>query len=280
MENRYIDLHTHSTCSDGTLTPVELAHLAYEEGLCAVALTDHDTKKGASQFVKECEKLGIMGIEGVELSAEYKKELHIVSLFASGEEFDSTVLRLQNGRGDRNLKMLELLRNEGFDITVDDIAAMNKEVTPKSFGRPHMARALVQKGYVKDFQEAFDKYLAQGKRCYLDRFRLSPKECIELIKHSGGIAVWAHPVYTVENEDELLNTVIQLKEYGLDAIECRYSRYTQEQTDMCMRVAKKAGVLMSGGSDFHGEHKPDVKLGRVFGGRVPYEYLEKMMERL
>ena len=198
-----IDLHTHSTCSDGTLTPKELAKHAKEMGLSAIALTDHDSMAGVGEFLKECDKLGIEGIPGVEISAKYRRELHIVGLYAESEEFNNTIALLANSRGDRNIRMLKNMRDHGFEVTEDDLIAQTEGAAISSVGRPHMANALVSKGYVKDKDEAFSKYLAKDALFYEKRFSLSPEESISLIKRSGGIAIWAHPAYTADNEEEM-----------------------------------------------------------------------------
>lgn len=276
MIDKSIDLHTHSTKSDGTLTPAELAAYAAELGLSAVALTDHDTNAGCEEFLSECEKLGIEGIPGVEIGTKYKRELHIVGLYAHGEEYDAMLDKLKNGRAERNKKMVEKIREYGFDITEEDVTNDELGVTIETSGRLYMAEALIKKGYVKDRQEAFDKYLSKGKPCFVKRFGLTPEESIKLIKRNGGIAIWAHPIYAVCDEEELKTLAAELKGYGLDAMECYYSEYSDEQSEMCRRVAGEVGLKMSGGSDFHGANKPDVQLGRVNGGYVPYELLEKL----
>lgn len=276
MANKFIDLHTHSSKSDGTLTPRELARHASEIGLSAVALTDHDTMEGCAEFLEECEKLGIEGIPGVEIGTKYKRELHIVGLYPHGAEFEAMLLKLKNGRAERNVQMLEKMRENGFDVTEEDIVNDTLGVTMETTGRLYMAEALIKKGYVKSRREAFDKYLSKGKPCFVKRFGLTPEESIRLIKRGGGIAIWAHPVYAVDTAEELKSLAAELKGYGLDAMECFYSEYTPEQGEMCRKIAREAGINMSGGSDFHGANKPDVELGRVNGGHVPYELLEIM----
>jgi hypothetical protein len=274
-----VDLHTHSTRSDGTLSPTELARLAKESGLSAIALTDHDSTEGVAEFTAECERLGIEGISGVEISTKYKRELHIVGLYAHGEEFVDTIARLKGSRAERNKKMLEKLCELGYDINESDITDPKNNAVMDSVGRLHMANALVKKGYVKDINEAFDKLLSKGKPAYISRFLLTPEESIQLIKRGGGVAIWAHPAQAADSEEEMLDVAQRLKSAGLDAMECLYSRYTAEDSAMCRRVAEKVGLLMSGGSDFHGANKPDVRLGVVQGGYVPYDILEKLKER-
>lgn len=278
MKNK-IDLHIHSIKSDGTYTPSQIAVLAKEKGLSAAALTDHDSMEGTEEFIEECEHLGIEGIPGVEMGAAFKGELHIVGLYVGGEEFRKTLQELRNGRKDRNLKMIKKLQEGGYDIVIDDIIDEEAGITLESSGRLHIAKSLVKKGYVKDVDEAFGTMLSKGKEFYVKRFALSPEECIKAIKNAGGAAVWAHPIYSAKTEEDITALALRLKEAGLDAMECLYSRYTDEDTMMCRRVAEKTGLLMSGGSDFHGENKPDVELGAVNGGYVPYEFLEKIKER-
>lgn len=275
-----IDLHTHSTRSDGTNTPAEVARLAYEAGLKAAALTDHDTTDGTEEFCAECEKLGIEGISGVEIGTKYKRELHIVGLYAKGQEFEEVISKLRDGRKIRNEQMLDKLCENGYIITKDDIIDAQTGADMQSVGRVHMANALVRKGYAKDRNDAFDRLIAKGRPCYVSRFALTPEESVRFIKRCGGAAIWAHPVYTADSEEELKEIATRLKEAGLDAMECYYSRYTDEQTQMCIRIAEETGLLMSGGSDYHGENKPDVMIGRVNGGYVPYELLEKIKERI
>ena len=250
-----IDLHTHSSCSDGTLTPRELARCAYEAGLSAIALTDHDNISGIPEFSDECERLGIEGIPGIEISAEYKRQLHIVGLYADGEEFRSTVARLGGARGERNIRMLDRIRRGGFDMTENDLIPEGAAIN--TVGRMHMVKAFVKK------------------------FSLTPEDSIALIHRSGGIAIFAHPAQAADTEEELFGLSKRLKAAGIDGMECLYSRYSPEETGMCFRIARELDILPSGGSDFHGENKPDVRLGVVSGGDgyIPYEYLERLKEK-
>lgn len=271
-----IDLHTHSSCSDGTLTPRELARCAYEAGLSAIALTDHDNISGIPEFSDECERLGIEGIPGIEISAEYKRQLHIVGLYADGGEFRSTVARLGGARGERNIRMLDRIRRGGFDMTENDL--IPEGATINTVGRMHMVKAFVKKGYVKTEAEAFEKYIGDDGEFYVKKFSLTPEDSIALIHRSGGIAIFAHPAQATDTEEELFGLSKRLKAAGIDGMECLYSRYSPEETAMCFRIARELDILPSGGSDFHGENKPDVRLGKVSGGDgyIPYEYLERL----
>ena len=279
MKNK-IDLHMHSDRSDGTFTPTELALHAAETGLCAAALTDHDTTAGTAEFVRECERLGIEGIAGVEIGAKFRRELHIVGLYVGGEEFEAALAKLRKGRGERNIRMAQLLTEGGYELTVSDICDGRPEEEIYNLGRLHIAKALVKKGYIGSVDEAFDRMIGKDKPYYVSRFSFSPEESVELIKRCGGAAVWAHPIYSVSSEQEMTELALRLKAAGLDAMECLYSRYSDEESAMCRRVAEKTGLLMSGGSDFHGANKPDVKLGCVNGGYVPYSILEKIKDRI
>ena len=145
--------------------------------------------------------------------------------------------------------------------------------------RAHIAHAMVKKGYVASVDEAFKKYLSKGMSCYVPRKTYSPKESIEMIKNAGGLAILAHPVYITEDYDKLYSLLKQLKEYGLDGTECLYNCYSEEFSKMCFDICDKLGLVKSGGSDFHGGNKPDVELGKVSGGYVPYEFLLNMKEQ-
>lgn len=263
-----IDLHTHSTASDGTLTPGELAALAKEKGLSAVALTDHDTLDGVAVFQEACEALGIEAVTGVEISAKYKTEMHILGLFVSLQDpvFREKLRMLKEARLERNRKVLTLIQRQGMKITEADFFQEGKKLGLEHIGRAHIARALVEKGYASSIQDAFDQYLRKGRCCYAQRHTFSPEESIRMIKEAGGLAVLAHPVYITKEEEELRQLLKQLKSYGLDGVECYYSTYPPSYRDLCLRLSAELGLLPSGGSDFHADNKPDIELGIVCGG--------------
>lgn len=274
-----VDLHIHSNASDGTLTPSEIALEARRAGLRAAALTDHDTVSGAAEFYEKCLEIGIEPIAGVEISAKFRCEMHILGLFVDikNKEFLEKLSRLENARYDRNKAMLEKFRELGFDIKAEDITCQKPNGTLENTGRAHMAAALVKKGYASDTNEAFDKYLIKGKPAYVPRLTYSPGESIEMIKDAGGLAVLAHPVYITTDEHELRELLIELKSCGLDGVESMYSDYTEDFSGMCLRLCDELGLLPTGGSDFHGANRPAVKLGDV---RVPYEFLERLKNSL
>lgn len=277
--NKFIDLHTHSTASDGTMSPRELARFAAENGLSAAALTDHDTVDGVREFCAECEKCAVEPVAGVEISTKYKTELHIVGLFVDiyDTQFTDKLRMLKNSRSERNTKMLHLLCDNGFDITENDILKQKLGATLENTGRAHIARAMVEKGYVGSTQEAFEKYLMKGAKFYVSRKTCTPEEAIEMIKSAGGIAVLAHPCFISYERSELCELLKRLKAAGLDAMECYYSEHTEEFKDLCLELCSEYALLPSGGSDFHADNKPHVKMGKVCGDmKVPYELLEKM----
>ncbi|MCD8390395.1 MAG: PHP domain-containing protein [Firmicutes bacterium] len=282
MTNK-IDFHMHSTVSDGTMTPAELARHAAAAGISAAAITDHDTTAGVGEFLAACADLGIEGVAGVEISADHEKRMHILGLFVDYEnaDFASALSALADSRGERNRRMLELCREHNLDISEEDLLCQKDGAKMSNVGRPHFANAMVKKGYVKDKNEAFDKYLKRGKPCYTKRLAYSPKKCIDMIHAAGGLAVLAHPISISRERDELFAVLSELKSLGLDGAEAYYSEYTKDFSDMCMSLCGEIGLLPSGGSDFHGANKPNIPIGIVNGGEaVPRAFAENMKRRL
>ncbi|MDY3031933.1 MAG: PHP domain-containing protein [Clostridia bacterium] len=279
--NGCIDLHTHSTASDGTMTPSELALHAKRAGLSAVALTDHDTLSGLREFCSKCGEIGIEGIPGVEIGAKYKCEMHLLGLFVDYEnkEFYDILDDLAHARAERNRKMLQIMNEGGIDITEEDIISQKETRDMNSCGRAHFAAALVKKGLAEDFGDAFDKYIGKGKPFYAARKAYPPNESIRLIKLGGGIAVLAHPMYITTDRDELRALLTELKGYGLDGVECYYSQYDNAFTQLCLELCEELDLIPTGGSDFHAENKPHIPIGIVGENRgVPYEVLERLKE--
>jgi len=277
--NRIIDLHTHSTASDGKLSPGRLAALAAEHNISSMALTDHDSTDGVDEFISECLKNGVEPIAGVELSTKYRTELHIVGLMLDykNEEFQSQLYELRNSRMERNKKMLKLLTDNGFELTEKDITSQKEGGTLENTGRGHIARAMVEKGYVANTDEAFEKYLAKGAAYYVPRKSFTPEEGIELIKNAGGISILAHPVFISQDKDELSELLVRLKKAGLDGMECYYSEHTPEFKDICLDLCRQFDLLPGGGSDFHADDRPQRVLGKCCGGiDIPYSILEQM----
>lgn len=277
MERKIIDLHTHSTESDGTFTPEELICEAKKAGLSAIALTDHDTLSGIPKARACAQNYGIEFIPGVELSTTYKEqEIHIVGLFLN--ENDPTLCQklaeFRKCRDERNVKMVEALQKEGFSITMEELFAENPDCV---ITRANIARFLLNRGEISSINEAFRKYIGDGCKCYVGRFKVSPMEAVSLIKNAGGLAVLAHPILYHMKSKELKQLISTLKEAGLDGIEALYSTYTTSDEQQIKRLAKEFNLLISGGSDFHGQNKPHIHLGTGTGHLyIPYSVLDAM----
>ncbi|WP_075719425.1 PHP domain-containing protein [Roseburia sp. 499] len=270
-----IDLHTHSTESDGTLTPQELMHLAADTSLSAIALTDHDTIGGLAKAKPIAENLGIELIPGIELSTDYNgTEVHMLGFYIddTNPAFLAKLQEFIQSRDIRNEKMAFLLQKEGFDITLE---ALYKEYPESVITRAHFARYLVEHGFVKDRDTVFRKYLGDNCRCYVPREKISPFEAIDLIRLGGGLSFFAHPVLCHMNHDRLRFFVKSLKESGLTGMEAIYSMNTPGDERNMKKLAAEFDLLISGGSDFHGENKPYLHLGTGKGNlKIPDNILD------
>ena len=268
-----IDFHTHSTASDGTFSPQELVLQAARKKLTFLSLTDHDTIDGLSMISEIPD--GLHFVTGVEISAEFPKTLHILGYgFDPDNETLNTVLReLQDYRRNRNKKMIENMKELGFDISLEEL---EKEAGGELIGRPHFANLFAEKGYVSSYQEAFDKYLDKGKPLYLNKKRLKPEKAIKLILAAGGIPVIAHPYQTKLNDEKLEDLVAELEQYGLRGIEVYYSQHTPEQIRFYSYLADKFGLLRTAGSDFHGTAKPHISLGMNVDDAVLEPFLSEV----
>lgn len=275
-QERCVDLHTHTTASDGSMTPAELIRHAYGKGLAAVAITDHDTVEGVEQALTEGKKLGVEVIAGAEIGVDFSPEMHLLGFFFSGnyKPILKTLEELRQRREQRNPKIIKKLNELGFDITLGEV---NSKAAGGNAGRPHIARLMLDKGYVGSMAEAFDKYLADGRPAFFRKDKLSPEEGITEIVRCGGVPVLAHPIYLDRSCEQLDQLLGGLKTIGLKGIEAIYTENTDEQTVGLLRLADKHGLMVSGGSDFHGSYKPDVEIGSGRGSlRVPYSLLEKL----
>lgn len=301
QQERYIDLHTHTTASDGSMTPVELVRHAYEKGLSAVAVTDHDTIAGVESALKEGNRLGIEVIPGVEISVDFSKwnesgdssspdspvkklplplsaEMHLLGYFFNGKypSIANTLEELHEKREQRNPKIVKKLNELGFDITLSEV---NRLAAGGNAGRPHIARIMIEKGYAASMEEAFDKYLAAGRPAYFKKDKLTPAEGISEIIRSGGVPVLAHPIYLYMNSEQLDILLGQLAKAGLKGIEAYYTDNTQEQTAELLYLSEKHRLLATGGSDFHGSFKPDIEIGSGRGSlKVPYHLLTALKQ--
>jgi len=333
-----IDLHTHTTGSDGSYIPIEVFKSAMKKKIEILSITDHDTLDGVksllkeltessedsslnsvpnrfaengsrntsskpsmdeaclwqalddgpwtclfsasrilgfsdSRFFKELSDLDILVfIPGVEISAEFPKTLHILGygLDINNKELNSTLKELQNYRLNRNKRMVENMNNLGFEISLEEL---QKKAGGDLIGRPHFAQLMLEKGYVDSYQEAFDKYLKKGAPLYMNKKRLDPDKAIDLILQSGGIPVMAHPYQTKLNDEDLRSLIKELVSYGLKGIEAFYSEHTEEMTSKYLRYAEEFDLLVTAGSDFHGDNKPETDLGM----KVPYCFLQKFL---
>ncbi len=256
-----IDLHMHSTFSDGTMSPEELVSRGRAGGLSVMSLTDHDTLDGLAPFMSACDRLGVAGIPGVELSADHEKTLHILGYrlnFRAPGGLGEALERLRRGRDVRNERMCEKMQSMGVDITMQEVAA---EAGGEVVARPHMARVLMKKGYSPDIRSAFERYLGSSAPAYVRRDRLPPADCIRLIREAGGLAVLAHPAQTTKDEQELLDILGRLKEAGLWGMECLSPGSSPEQVFRYMSMAAEFGLFATAGSDFHGANRPSVSMG-------------------
>jgi predicted metal-dependent phosphoesterase TrpH len=257
-----VDLHTHSTASDGSDSPATLVRLAAQAGLSAVALTDHDTLEGLPEAAATAEEIGLRFIPGIELSLAWDKGgMHLIVLWLppTSGPLQDRLESLQASRASRNSRMVLRLQELGMDITEDELAAQSGG---GSAGRPHLAAIMVRKGYVPDLETAFDEYLAAGRPAYLGRERLEPEEALGLARASGGVPVLAHPhTLGIDNRFEMRDILLRLGEAGLLGIECHYGSYEPDGRSGLASMARRFDLVPSGGSDYHGTYKPDVALG-------------------
>ena len=263
-----IDLHTHSTASDGTLTPSELIDAAEAHRLAVVALTDHDTVGGLSEAARRAElypKLHFL--PGIEISAIFQTgTLHILGLGINpAKSLLEMIRQLREAREERNPKIIAKLQAMDVAIDMEDVLAVvpgSHELDARIVSRVHIADALFRKGYVRNFSEAFDKYIGQSAPAYVDKEKLSPREAFDAIHSAGGAAVLAHPLQLMcENSDQLERILRQFILAGLDGLECYHSDHQPELTRQYLDLARKLNLLITGGSDFHGSAKTAVKLG-------------------
>lgn len=316
-----IDLHVHSTCSDGTLSPTELVDYAMEKGLAAFALTDHDSVEGLAEAVEYAEKIkheltasGVVKasslnthemqmqnsdcaseqatenhlyrqvpevIPGIELSSEYQgQDIHVVGLFINyrDEIFQNRLREFVDSRTNRNKKMCSLLQQFGIPVTYEELL----EAYPDSvITRAHYARFMLEKGYVKSRQEAFERYLGDHAPCFIPREKITPAQAVQLILQTGGVPVLAHPILYHMSEEHLDKLVKELKESGLMGIEAIYSTYSAADERQIRALAAKYDLLISGGSDFHGANKPGLDLGVGYGKLfVPLNLLGEIKKTL
>lgn len=278
MVEGLIDLHVHTTASDGTLTPTELVRYAKSKNLVAVAITDHDTIEGIEEAIEIAHKEDLEIVPGVEISVDYhKKEMHILGYFIDIQDkvINKTLSELCNYREQRNPKIVTKLKELGMDVSMDEVIA---KAGGSVVGRPHFAAVMVEKGYVSSIGEAFEKFLAAGKPAYVKKEKLSPEQGIGLIRNAGGIPVLAHPKYLLGESHLLFEEMIKsLERQGLQGIEAYYSTHSREETQFFVKIAQEKGLIITGGTDFHGDNKPEFEIGIGHGDlRIPYSVLEEL----
>ena len=276
-----IDLHTHSKASDGSLSPGELVALAREQGLAAVALTDHDTVEGLDEALEAGRGLGQEVVPGVEISVEagLPGGLHLLGLYLDHHDqaLQAALTRLQAARAQRNPRMVAKLNQLGVAITMAELTAISGG---GQVGRPHFARYLVEKGVVGNSQEAFNRYLAAGKPAYVPKERMDPKEAMAVLRAAGGVPVMAHPGLLKLPRPQLEALIIRFQQMGMEGVEAYYSEHDPTLCQWLIRLAGRLGLVVSGGSDFHGAIKPQVALGRGKGGlAVPASLLGPLTRR-
>lgn len=281
MQNgKIVDLHVHSTKSDGSLTPAQLVDYAIEKGLSAFALTDHDTTDGVKEAELAAKGKGIKVIPGIEFSSEYEgKDIHIVGLYIDYESdfFKRRLVSFVKGREVRNREMCRRLTEHGMPVAYEELT---KAFPGCVITRGHFATYLLEHGYVKSRKEAFDRYIGDHGPCFVPRKKITPMRAVEIILKAGGFPILAHPLLYHMGKERLELLVSRLKAMGLQGIEAVYSTHTPAEERQIRELAEKYGLCISGGSDFHGDNKPGLDLAVGYGKLyIPAEILDKINER-
>lgn len=280
--NKYVDLHTHSTASDGTDTPELLMENAKKAGLSAIALTDHDNLEGLSRAEKRAQELDLELIKGVEISTDHTRgEVHILGYWfhhnpMENKNLTDTFEKLFQFREQRNFELFKKLATVGIHITEEEIRAVMGD--EKLMCRPHFALAMLSKGLVPDLRTAFLKYLGIDGCAYVPKAKLDQKEAIELLRNSHALVSLAHPYLMLcSDEKERRNVIKKLKDYGLQGIESLYSVNNEQETMQSLNYAKEFELYNTGGSDYHGKVKPTIFLGKGRGKlKIDYSILETL----
>jgi predicted metal-dependent phosphoesterase TrpH len=281
-----VDLHIHSTASDGTLTPGQIVNRACHLGLAAIALTDHDTVAGVQQILP-CIPSTIQFLTGVELSTApppgfpCQGSLHLLGYGFQPDhpEVTQALCKLQAARHERNPQIVARLQALGIDISLEELETSDHG---RQTGRPHIARLLLEKGVVASFEEAFDRFIGNGRPAYVDKYRIDVAQAIALIRRAKGIAVLAHPALIAPHLPWRLEDLIgELKAFGLQGLEAYYPEHTEAQTHHLLALAGRHGLLVTGGTDFHGAIKPGVEMGSADGHfKVPFDVYQQLAARL
>ena len=280
-----IDLHIHTTASDGTLTPAQVVSHARHLKLKAIAITDHDTVAGSKDALSSGIPPSLGFITGVEISStpppfySGSGSFHLLgySMRLDDPELNRTLEQLQQARKNRNPAIIDRLNALGISITLDEV---RKEAGEGQLGRPHIAQLMVKKKVVASIDEAFDRYLGTGKPAYVDKQRVDCFQAIEIILDAGGVPVLAHPgLLDYKTENQLNELIGELKKAGIQGVEVYYSGHTPDQTRLYAKLAQRHDLLMTGGSDFHGAIQPEIEMGSGLGDLiVPYDLFEKLIQ--
>ena len=270
-----VDLHVHTSFSDGTLSPSQVVSLAASKQLKAIAVTDHDTVDGIDEALRFAEHVDLEVIAGTELSCMYKnKEIHMLGFFldCGTPGLLEALSHQRESRDRRNMEMMRRLAEDGIVFTTEDLTGGNTDTVVT---RAHFARVLVEKGYVKTTDQAFRKYLDHSKKYCPPKEGFAPEEAIRLILSAGGFPAIAHPMLYKMNYKEIGQMIVEFKSYGLQGVEVYYSAHCQYESAQLREICLKTSLLPTGGSDFHGSNKPDIDIGSGRGGlRVPYLLLQ------
>jgi hypothetical protein len=276
-----IDLHTHTTYSDGTFSPRAVVELAARIGLSAVAVTDHDSVDGIDEALSAGGELGVEVVPGVEINLEHAQmTVDLLGYFPGeppGAELRRQLTELRHYRDVRNAQILERLQALGSPVEPDELAAI---AGSGAAGRPHIGEAMRRRGYVASITEAFERFLARGAPAWVDRRRLSLPAAVRLVRRADGVAVIAHPGIIRTDEAGLARLVGEARRCGVGGLECFYPEHDQQTVARCLALAATNGLVPTGGSDFHGQTKPDVRLGCANDGRpVPDAILAGLKAR-
>lgn len=276
MTQGYADLHTHTRASDGTGTPADNVRIAREAGLAAVAITDHDTVAGLEEAMAEGRRLGMAVVPGVEISTVADgKDIHVLGYFMAVDDelFLERLKELRSIRDKRNMMMIERLNELGMEITMAEVTSRFHVSgrTDDTVGRPHIADVLIAKGYASSLRDAFDRYLGEGGAAYVNPPRIRPETAIQWIHEAGGAAVLAHP--GLYKQDDL---VAEMAGDGLDGIEADHSDHSPEEVEHYRRMAEQAGLLVTAGSDYHGERNGTVFHGPLGSRRIGMEVVRAL----
>lgn len=276
-----IDLHTHSTCSDGTDPPARIAELAAAAGCSAVALTDHDTLFGLDEARRRAAELGVTLVPGCEVSCAYRgRNPHVLVYFVEDGDgpLQEELVRLREDRKVRNARLVARLQNLGFPITYDELVAESGD--EESVGRPHVAAVMVRHGLARSIPDAFDCWLGEGKPAYIPKARVTPDEIAKLALASGGVPVLAHPFTLELGPADLASAVRELAEAGFAGVEAYYGRYTRDQRAMLRDLTRRNGLVATGGTDYHGTVKAGLTVGTGEGDlAVPDHVLDDLAAR-